>query len=131
MFGLYFWLPTLFGLEPRQLIQTNICKNSLCYHVASGVYLPEFVIHVFQFIYVFFGFLYLLCSDTVFKKFWTVVMIFAIITRITFEFAWTSVWCFFSALASLYIIYLIQKASLKQHAAAKTTQQLAYAISKN
>jgi hypothetical protein len=60
-----------------------------------------------EFVYVLLGLLYLLCSDPLFRKFWVAVMLSAAITLLIHAFAWTSVWCFLSAIASLYIIYLI------------------------
>lgn len=107
IFGLYLWLPVLIGEGPRALIQTSVCGKSLCYDIATGGLLP---MPVREFIYVSLGLLYLLCSDVIFKRFWVVVMASAGITILIHVFAWTSVWCFFSALASLYIIYLITKA---------------------
>jgi len=110
IFGLYLWLPVLLADGPRQLVETNICGKSLCYNLASGGYLP---VLIRESIYVLLGLLYLLCSDVLFKKFWVIVMLSAAITIIIHVFAWTSVWCFFSAIASLYIIYLIKKATDK------------------
>ena len=104
VFGLYLWLPVLFGHGPRNLIDTTICGKSLCYNIASGGYLPMVAR---EFVYVLLGLLYLLCSDPLFRKFWVAVMLSAAITLLIHAFAWTSVWCFLSAIASLYIIYLI------------------------
>ena len=108
IFGMYLWLPILFGYGPRTLVETNVCGKSLCYNIASGGYLP---MPAREFIYVILGILYLFCSDTLFRKFWVIVMLSALLTVVIHVFAWTSVWCFFSAFASIYIIYLISKSA--------------------
>ena len=105
VFGLYLWLPVLFDHGPRNLIDTTLCGKSLCYNIASGGYLPMVAR---ESIYVFLGLLYLLCSDPLFRKFLFAVMISAAITMLIQVLAWISVWCFFSAISSLYIIYLIK-----------------------
>ena len=110
IFGLYLWLPILLAEGPRKLLETNICGKSICYILASGGY---FSLVTRESIYVSLGLLYLVCSDIIFKKFWILVLLSALLTVMTHEFAWTSVWCFFSAIASLYIFYLIKKGALK------------------
>lgn len=105
IFGLYLWLPVLFGSGPRKLNATSICGNSLCYDLADGGYVPGLVR---EYIYALLGLLYLSSSDILFRKFWVTVMISALISIMIHVNAAASVWCFFSAMASIYIFFLIK-----------------------
>ena len=113
-FGLYLWLPVLLGYGPRTLIETVACGKSLCYNLAGGGYMPGLLR---EYIYALLCLLYLSCTDVLFKKFWTIVMFSALITFIIHTYAQASVWCFFSAMASFYIYFLIKPLSTKQRIA--------------
>lgn len=104
-FGLYLWIPVLIGTGPRTLIETINCGNSLCYNLSEDGFLSGIVR---EYIYALLGILYLSCTDVLFKKFWTIVMLSALITIITHSYAQASVWCFFSAMSSIYIFILIK-----------------------
>ncbi len=107
VFGLYLWLPTLLNSGPRHLISPYICHLQMCYKSMPDIYLKSYMRDL---LYVSLGFLYLSCNDKIFRKFWIVVMLAAILTRIFAAYAWASVWCFFAALSCLYLIYLIKQA---------------------
>ncbi len=108
--GLYLWLPILLAEGPRRLIETNVCQNSVCYHVASGGYFHPLTRGFF---YIALGAFCLLSSDLIFRKFFFIVMLLAIIAILIKFYAWTSVWCFFSGFSSLYILYLLNKPLLR------------------
>ena len=104
IFGLYTWLPVFFGVGPRKLIDTSVCGKSLCYNFASGGIVPGLAR---EYIYALLAILYVFCSDTLFRKFWLIVLTAAAITIMVQLYAIASVWCFFSGMASIYIIYLL------------------------
>ena len=53
----------------------------------------------------------LISSNSYIKVFGVLVTLFAFITYLTFNYAFVSVWCFFAALLSFYIVYVILKTS--------------------
>lgn len=104
IFGLYLWIPVLLMHGPRKLVDTAVCGHSICYQLAEGGFLSGVVR---EYIYGSLGLLYLICSDILFKKFWAIVLLSALATILINIFAAASVWCFFSAAASLIIYFLI------------------------
>ncbi|MCL1128044.1 DUF6629 family protein [Shewanella surugensis] len=106
IFGLYLWLPVLLGTGPRHLIKTNMCGHSLCYIVSGGGLLS---VTIREIIYSILGFLFLLSSNNLFRKFWALVMLLGVITYLTQRETWVSTWCFFAAISTLWIYFLLIK----------------------
>ncbi|WHI45933.1 DUF6629 family protein [Microbulbifer sp. VAAF005] len=104
VFGLYLWIPVLLETGPRHLIQTDVCGHSLCYKVSGGGLLSVIARDI---IYASLGVLFLLSSDCLFRKFWALVMLFGLITFFTQKETWVSTWCFFAAISTLWIYFLI------------------------
>ncbi|WP_353505469.1 DUF6629 family protein [Microbulbifer variabilis] len=104
VFGLYLWIPVLLETGPRHLIKTSVCGHSLCYEVSGGGLLSVIVRDI---IYASLGVLFLLSSNRLFRKFWALVMLFGAITFFTQRETWISTWCFFAALSTLWIYFLL------------------------
>jgi hypothetical protein len=100
--GLYLFIPVLIGNVPGSLIQTNICGSSLCYLRNPPTFTPQLLNEA---LYAFVGFACLLSSNTIFKRFWLLVMFFGIVTRIMDYAAFISVWCFFAAASSIFLYW--------------------------
>lgn len=105
IFGSYLWIPVLLETGPRHLIKTSICGHSLCYEVYGGGLLSVVVRDI---IYASLGVLFLLSSNHLFRKFWSLVMIFGVITFFTQRETWVSTWCFFAAISTLWIYFLLK-----------------------
>ncbi|WP_226646052.1 DUF6629 family protein [Microbulbifer variabilis] len=106
IFGLYLWIPVLLETGPRHLIKTSICGHSLCYIMSDD---NLFSIKAGHVIYSSLGFLFLLSSNIIFRKFWALVMLLGVITYFTQREAWVSTWCFFAAISTLWIYFLLKK----------------------
>jgi len=106
VFGLYLWIPVLLEAGPRHLIKTSVCGHSLCYIMSENSLFSITAGHV---IYSSLGFLFLLSSNPTFRKFWALVMLFGVIAYFTQRETWVSTWCFFAALSTLWIYFLLIK----------------------
>ncbi|WP_444894855.1 DUF6629 family protein [Microbulbifer sp. SSSA005] len=104
-FGLYLWIPILLETGPRHLIKTSVCGHSLCY-ITSDYSL--FAITTGHIIYSLLGFLFLLSSNRIFIKFWALVMLLGVIVYFTQRETWVSTWCFFAAISTLWIYFLLK-----------------------
>ncbi|WP_445354898.1 DUF6629 family protein [Microbulbifer sp. EKSA008] len=104
IFGLYLWIPILLETGPRHLIKTSVCGHSLCY-ITSDYSL--FAITTGHIIYSLLGFLFLLSSNRIFIKFWALVMTLGVIVYFTQRETWVSTWCFFAAISTLWIYFLL------------------------
>ncbi|WP_299583581.1 DUF6629 family protein [uncultured Microbulbifer sp.] len=114
VFGLYLWIPVLLETGSRHLIKTSVCGHSLCY-ITSDYSL--FAITAGHIIYSLLGFLFLLSSNRIFRKFWTLVMLLGVIVYFTHRETWISTWCFFAAISTLWIYFLLindYKAKMKK-----------------
>lgn len=112
-YGVYLWLPGVLESRTNPEIAPYVQAHHLVYNWYEHALNPW----VRDGLYASIGFLLLLSSNSIFRRYWFVVMIAAIITRVTSAYAWTSVWCFFAALATLYVWYLLHysdKKTLKQ-----------------
>ena len=95
-------------------IQTNMCASSLDYSIHTvwdallGTSAPKYV-------YIAIIILPLWISrDWAIKVFGALILVSVIITYLFYSYAFNSVWCFFSAVLSMYVIYLIRRK--KEHA---------------
>ncbi|WP_444914454.1 DUF6629 family protein [Microbulbifer sp. TRSA007] len=116
IFGLYLWVPILLETGPRHIIKTSVCGHSLCYELSEGGLLP---VTVRESIYALLGVLFLLSSNHLFRKFWALVMLLGVITYFTQRETWVSTWCFFAAISTLWIYFLLInefKAKMKKQA---------------
>ncbi|MCO1336733.1 hypothetical protein MO867_20610 [Microbulbifer sp. OS29] len=116
VFGLYLWLPVLLESGPRHLIKTSKCGHGLCYIVSGGGLLS---VTVRDIIYSSLGVLFLLSSNRLFRKFWALVMLLGVTTYFTQRETWVSTWCFFAAISTLWIYFLLindHKAKMKKQA---------------
>lgn len=90
-------------------VQTNMCANSLDYSVHSvwnaliGTSAPKYV-------YIAIIILPLWISkDWAIKIFGVLILISVVITYLFYSYAFNSVWCFFSAVISMYVVYIIRR----------------------
>lgn len=114
VFGLYLWIPILLETGPRHLVKTSICGHSLCYITSND---RLFSITAGHIIYSSLGFLFLLSSNQIFRKFWALVMLLGVIVYLTQRETWVSTWCFFAAISTLWIYFLLisdHKAKMKK-----------------
>lgn len=101
LLGVYLYLPILLNNLP---VSTSIAGNSIDYLTyQSHVMVPFYIV-----LYVAITFLALIIASS--KRMnilgWLVVLS-AIVSMLCYKIVFTSVWCFFAAILSLYIIYIV------------------------
>jgi hypothetical protein len=90
-------------------IQTSMCANSLDYsihtvwHALIGTSAPKYVYITIIVLPLF------ISRDWAIKVFGALILVSVIITYLFFSYAFNSVWCFFSAVISMYVVYLIRR----------------------
>ena len=93
----------------KQMIQTNMCANSIqynyttIYHALLGTSIPKYLYIAIIIIPL------LISRDWAIKIFGILILISVIFTYIAYSYAFNSVWCFFSAVLSMYTVYLIRR----------------------
>jgi len=104
--GLIFFVPFLF--DPH-LVQTNMCANSIQYsassflHAILGTSLPKYLYIAVIIIPLW------ISRDWAIKIFGVLILVSVIATYLFYNYAFNSVWCFFSAVISIYVVYLIRR----------------------
>jgi len=100
IFGAYLFIPYItVGLE------STVCGHSICYTGLGDYAIPQ---PVRQLIYVSIGVACIFCSDRYARNFFFLVILLGVITKITHNLAWFSVWCFAAAIASTYIYFALR-----------------------
>lgn len=100
MFGTYLFIPYItIGLE------ASICGHSICYTGLGSYAIPQ---PVRQLIYVSIGVACIFCTDRYARNFFFLVICLGVITKITHNMAWFSVWCFAAAICSTYIYFALR-----------------------
>jgi hypothetical protein len=104
--GLIFFIPFLFNAH---LVQTRMCARSIQYstttilHAILGTSLPKYL-------YIAIIILPLWISrDWAIKLFGLLILASVIVTYVLYSYAFNSVWCFFSAIISMFVVYLIRR----------------------
>jgi len=108
--GLIMYAPLLFN--PDWLV-VELIKGSITYKASLlyDEYIPRIVVRVFYGIIVITPLL--VASDRYIKIFGGLITLSIIIATVFYGYAFISVWCYFAAILSLYIIFIINKAPLK------------------
>ncbi|MDH5178596.1 MAG: hypothetical protein OEY07_02945 [Gammaproteobacteria bacterium] len=104
IYGSAMYLPMLL----HNSVQVLVVKNSIVYHPGNifGAHIPGEVINL---IYALIILLPLLAqSDRMIRNFGILILISLIFSRLVFNYAVTSVWCYFAAVLSLYIVGMLQ-----------------------
>ena len=104
--GLISYLPMLMNAYS---IQTHMCANSIQYN--THTILDALInTHVGKYIYIGIIILPALISrDWAVKLFGGLIFLSVLATYLFYSYAFNSVWCFFSAIISIYIIYIIRR----------------------
>lgn len=96
-------------LTNDHLVQTNMCANSIqynystIYHALLGTSIPKYMYIAIIIIPL------LISKDYAMKWFGILILISVITTYVFYSYAFNSVWCFFSAVISIYTVYLIRR----------------------
>ena len=104
--GVIAFLPFL--LNPHS-VQTQMCANSIQYSVHTildallGTSLPKYLYIAVIIIPLW------ISRDWAIKLFGVLILISVIVTYLFYSYAFNSVWCFFSAILSIYVVYLIRR----------------------
>jgi hypothetical protein len=104
--GLLFFIPFL---SNSHLVQTHMCANSIRYSTSSvlqailGTSLPKYLYIAVIIIPLW------LSRDWAVKIFGWLILVSVVATYLFYSYAFNSVWCFFSAIISIYVIYLIRR----------------------
>lgn len=110
--GILFFVPLL--ANPH-LVQTQMCARSIQYSFSTvmdavlGTSIPKYL-------YIAIVILPLWISrDWAIKLFGLLILISVVITYLFYSYAFNSVWCFFSAVLSIYVVFLIRRTKKDSH----------------
>jgi len=110
--GMIMYLPLWFHTD---WLIVDVLKQSIQYKASLlyDDYIPRIVVRVFYGLIVVIPLLF--ASDRYIKIFGVIIMFSVAIATVFFGYAFISVWCYFAAILSLYIIFMIDKTKLKEN----------------
>jgi len=110
--GLIMYIPLWFN---NDWLIVSILKHSIEYKAALlyDEYIPRIVVRVFYGLIVVIPLLF--SSDRYIKIFGVIIMFSVAIATVFYGYAFISVWCYFAAILSLYIIFMVNKTKLKEN----------------
>ena len=104
--GLCAFIPSL--IDPNS-VQTQMCARSIQYSAHTflnailGTSIPKYIYIAVIIIPLW------ISRDWAIKLFGTLILVSVIVTYLFYSYAFNSVWCFFSAVISIYVVYLIRR----------------------
>ncbi|TNF69006.1 MAG: hypothetical protein EP298_04585 [Gammaproteobacteria bacterium] len=106
LLGLIAFIPYLIN---EHMVQTNMCASSIQYSYTT-IYDALLGTSIPKYMYIAIIIIPLLISrDIAMKIFGLLILLSVIATYLFYSYAFNSVWCFFSAIISMYTVYLIRR----------------------